>query len=143
MTKKQIVEKIIECFENDGKLIIFGNGGSAAEASHMAAEYVGKGLPAIALNDPAILTALANDYGYSQVFWRQVEAIGDNNDLIIGLSTSGESKNVLEALKYARTMVVDYIDWPRKGKDTQAIQEYQLKLIHQTWKEVLKHFHKS
>ncbi|MFQ5912636.1 MAG: SIS domain-containing protein [Nitrospinota bacterium] len=92
-----------------GKVLLFGNGGSAAAAQHAAAEWVGRfltkrnPLPAIALTaDTSILTAVGNDYGFDRVFERQVQAIGRPGDVVIGLSTSGESENVIRALRAAR-----------------------------------------
>ncbi|MFV0516159.1 MAG: D-sedoheptulose 7-phosphate isomerase [Aminipila sp.] len=91
------------------KLMICGNGGSASDAQHMAGELVGrfqkerKGLSAIALNtDTAVMTAWSNDYDFNGVFQRQVEALGQYGDILIGISTSGNSRNVLEAFEYAR-----------------------------------------
>ncbi|WP_200763496.1 D-sedoheptulose 7-phosphate isomerase [Nitrosophilus alvini] len=101
----------VETLKNGKKILIFGNGGSAADAQHIAAELTGrfkkerKGLPAIALTtDTSALTAIANDYGYEQVFARQVEALAQNGDLCIGISTSGNSENVLRGLEVAKTM---------------------------------------
>jgi len=92
-----------------GKLLVFGNGGSAADAQHLSAELVGRfqkervALPAIALTvDTSILTSIANDYSYKQVFARQIEALGTPGDVAFGISTSGESPNVLAALQLAR-----------------------------------------
>ena len=94
-----------------GKILIFGNGGSAADAQHIAAELVGrykierKGLPAIALTtDTSALTAIGNDYGYDHVFDRQVEALANEGDVVIGISTSGNSDNVINALKLAKDL---------------------------------------
>lgn len=91
------------------KILICGNGGSAADAQHMAAELVGrfvlerKGLPAIALTtDSSILTAVGNDYGFESIFSRQVEALGNNQDMLIAISTSGSSPNVLKAVAAAK-----------------------------------------
>jgi D-sedoheptulose 7-phosphate isomerase len=91
------------------KLLVFGNGGSAADAQHFSAELVGRfqkeraAMPAIALTvDTSILTAIANDYSYKQVFARQIEALGQPGDVALGLSTSGESLNVIAALETAR-----------------------------------------
>jgi phosphoheptose isomerase len=93
----------------DGKLLIFGNGGSAADAQHLAAEFVGRfererpGLPAIALTtDTSALTAIANDYGFEQVFARQVQALGRRGDVVLAISTSGSSPNVLNGVEAAR-----------------------------------------
>ena len=98
-------------FQAGGKLLIFGNGGSAADAQHMAAELTGRllkeraPLPAIALTtDSSALTAIGNDYGYDQVFLRQVQALASPKDVIFAISTSGNSKNVLSAVKAAKTL---------------------------------------
>jgi D-sedoheptulose 7-phosphate isomerase len=92
------------------KVLLFGNGGSAADAQHIAAEFVGRfipdrnPLPALSLvTDTSALTALGNDYGYNQVFSRQVQALGNPGDVAIGISTSGNSPNVIEALGVARS----------------------------------------
>mgnify|MGYP006113033205 CR=1 FL=1 len=96
----------IDCLKNGGKILILGNGGSAADAQHIAAELVGryktnrKGLPAIAITtDSSTLTSIANDFGYKHVFDRQIEALANEGDVVIGISTSGRSDNVLSALK--------------------------------------------
>jgi D-sedoheptulose 7-phosphate isomerase len=105
----EMVTLLVETFKHGGKLLVMGNGGSAADAQHFAAEIVGrfkmerKGLPAIALStDTSILTAIGNDYGFDRVFSRQVEALAAPGDLIVGISTSGNSPNVLQALELAR-----------------------------------------
>lgn len=95
----------------NGKKVLFcGNGGSAADSQHLAAEFVGRfqkerqGLPAIALTvDTSILTAVGNDYGFDKVFVRQVEALGNEGDVLVGISTSGTSPNVLAAVELAKT----------------------------------------
>jgi D-sedoheptulose 7-phosphate isomerase len=112
-TKLSEIEKaadiIVRSLKNGGKLIVFGNGGSAADAQHIAAELVGKfkierqALPAIALTtNTSILTALANDYGYDTVFRRQIEALTGPKDVVLGISTSGNSSSVIEAITAAR-----------------------------------------
>ena len=99
----------IACLQSGGKLLLAGNGGSAADAQHIAGEFVSRfafdrpGLAAIALTtDTSILTAIGNDYGYEKLFARQVQALGQKGDVFIGYSTSGQSPNVLLALKEAR-----------------------------------------
>lgn len=99
------------CFKKGGKLILFGNGGSAADAQHIAAELVGrftqerKALAAIALNcNSSNLTSIANDYDFKQVFARQIEALGQDVDLAIGISTSGKSPNVLAGISCAKKL---------------------------------------
>jgi len=104
-----IAERVVETFRRGGKLLLCGNGGSAADAQHIAAEFVSRfrrerhGLPAIALTtDTSILTAISNDYGYERVFARQVEALGRPGDMVIGISTSGISASVIAAMRAAR-----------------------------------------
>lgn len=104
-----IVARLTSCFEQGGKLLICGNGGSAADAQHFAAEFMNRFLidrrpwPAIALStDSSVLTSIANDAAYDDVFARQVQALGRPGDVLIGLSTSGRSANVLAALRAAR-----------------------------------------
>ena len=100
---------IIEALTNDKKLLIMGNGGSAADSQHFAAEFTGrykkerKGLSAIALStDTSALTAIGNDYGYDFVFSRQVEALAKEGDIVFGISTSGNSKNIIKAFSAAK-----------------------------------------
>ena len=107
----QLANKVVDCLKDNKKILIFGNGGSAADSQHMAAEIVGKfakerqGLPAFALTaDTSVLTAIGNDYGYDQIFSKQIGAIGREGDLAIGLSTSGKSKNVIAGIRKAKVM---------------------------------------
>jgi D-sedoheptulose 7-phosphate isomerase len=100
---------IISAFRNKKKLLLAGNGGSAADAQHIAAEFVNRfnfdrhGLPAIALTtDTSVLTSIGNDYSYDRIFARQLEALGNAGDVFIGISTSGNSRNLVEALKICR-----------------------------------------
>lgn len=106
---EKIVETAINCYKNGGKLLFMGNGGSAADAQHMAGEFVSRfafdrpGLPAIALTtDTSILTAIGNDYGYEKLFSRQVQAHAKKGDILFGYSTSGQSPNILTAFETAR-----------------------------------------
>ena len=106
-----LAEKIVDCIINGGKLVICGNGGSASDALHFAGEIVGrfakerKAWPAIVLNaDVATMTAISNDYGYEEVFARQVEGHLKPDDLFVGISTSGNSENVYRALWKAKEM---------------------------------------
>lgn len=103
---KQVAVKTTEAYKNGFKTLIAGNGGSAADAQHIAGEFVSRfyfdrpGIPSIALTtDTSILTAIGNDYGYEKLFSRQVQANGNKGDIFIGISTSGNSRNVIEALK--------------------------------------------
>ena len=112
----------IESLKNKGKIILCGNGGSAADAQHIAAELSGrfkkerKALAGIAITtDTSALTAIGNDYGYEFVFSRQVEAIGQKGDVLIGISTSGNSKNVINAIESAKKIGMKIITLT--GKD--------------------------
>ena len=105
----QVADRLIEAFTAGRKILLCGNGGSAADAQHIAAEFVGKfyfdrpALPAEALTvNTSSLTAIGNDYSFAQVFSRQVEAFGAAGDVCIGISTSGNSRNVIEAFRIAR-----------------------------------------
>ena len=108
---EEAAECIVNTLKNGNKVLLCGNGGSAADAQHIAAELTGrykserKGLPAIALTtDTSALTAISNDYGYAKVFDRQVEALSNQGDLLIGISTSGNSDNILSALQTAKAL---------------------------------------
>lgn len=103
---KEVSFKIVEAYKNGNKTLIAGNGGSAADAQHIAGEFVSKfyfdrpGLASLALTtDTSIITAIGNDYGYEKLFSRQVQANGVKGDVFIGISTSGNSANIIEALK--------------------------------------------
>jgi D-sedoheptulose 7-phosphate isomerase len=112
----------VESLQNNGKILIMGNGGSAADAQHIAAELVGRykiervGLPAIALNtDTSAMTAIANDYGFLHIFDRQVKALAQKGDVVIGISTGGTSANVVNALLSANSIGCKTIGF--SGKD--------------------------
>jgi D-sedoheptulose 7-phosphate isomerase len=99
---------MLQCLHSGGKLLFFGNGGSAADAQHLAAEFVGRfvkerhGLAAVALTtDSSILTAIGNDYGFDRIFSRQIEALGKPGDVAVGISSSGNSPNVITAIRQA------------------------------------------
>jgi D-sedoheptulose 7-phosphate isomerase len=105
----EVVQLIAQAFREGKKVLLFGNGGSATDASHIAAEFVNRflmerpPLPAIALNtDVAVLTSISNDYDYSQVFSKQLAALGHEGDVVIGISTSGNSANVIKAVEVAK-----------------------------------------
>jgi D-sedoheptulose 7-phosphate isomerase len=143
----------LECLKNGNKILIFGNGGSAADAQHIAAELVGrykterKGLAAIALTtDTSALTAIGNDFGYDCVFDRQVEALANTGDVAIGISTGGSSANVASALKLAKDLDCKTIGFSGRGggemnelcdinivvpaQDTARIQEMHIVIGH-------------
>jgi D-sedoheptulose 7-phosphate isomerase len=103
MDVRRLFEALLTCFQTGGKLLLFGCGGSSSNASHIASEFVshwtGAKMPALALTtDPAVLTAIANDFGFQVVFSRQIEAIGQRGDFAIGLSTSGNAPSITEGL---------------------------------------------
>ena len=143
----------IDCINKGNKILLFGNGGSAADAQHIAAELVGrykterKGLSAIALStDTSAITSIANDYGFLQVFYRQVEALAHEGDVAIGISTGGSSPNVISALKLANDLGCITIGLSGKGggefnslchvniivpsEDTPRIQEMHILIGH-------------
>ena len=102
---------IIKSIKKGNKIVLFGNGGSAADAQHMAAEFIGrfmkerKSFPAIALStDSSIITAIGNDYSFEKIFSRQAESLVKKGDVIIAISTSGESKNILEGMKTSKKL---------------------------------------
>lgn len=117
-----IAQSMVATLKFGGKILWCGNGGSAADCQHLAAELVGRfrrerrGLPSIALTtDTSILTAVANDYGFEMVFSRQVEALANSGDLLVGISTSGNSKNVVHAMESARARGVVTVAFTGSG----------------------------
>ncbi len=107
------VTAIVKCYLNNGRIYIAGNGGSAADAQHLAAEFVSKlardrdPLPAEALTvDSSILTAIGNDYGYEKIFSRQISGKMSKNDIFLGITTSGNSRNIIEALDQCKKMKI-------------------------------------
>lgn len=104
-----LYNKLLECFDNGNKLIFCGNGGSAADCQHIVAEFIvklsklRKSLPAISLtSNSSVITAISNDIDFNTVFTRQLEGIAKPNDILIGISTSGSSRNIVSAFEYAR-----------------------------------------
>ena len=113
---------LVASIHAEGKIFLFGNGGSATDASHIAAEFVGRydrdrvPLPALALStDTAVITCIANDYDYADIFARQISGLGRKGDIAIALSTSGNSPNVLKAVEVARNLGLITVAWT--GKD--------------------------
>jgi len=105
----EVSKAIADAFNAGNKVLIFGNGGSSTDASHIAAEFVNRfkrerpGLPAVALNtDMAVITSIANDYDFSEIFARQIKSLGTEGDIAIALSTSGQSPNIIKALDVAK-----------------------------------------
>lgn len=126
----------INCLQQGGKILLAGNGGSAADAQHIAGEFISRfafdrpGLPAIALTtDSSVLTAIGNDYGYEMLFARQLQAHGNKGDVFIAYSTSGESANILLALKEARFRGLTCIGFTgNKGGSMRALCDYLLEV---------------
>lgn len=119
-----ISEAIVSAMKTGKKLITFGNGGSAADAQHIVAEFTGRyklerePLPAIALTtNTSALTAIANDYDFNNIFIRQLSALGQKGDVVIGFSTSGTSQNVLEAFEYAKKAGIEIIAFVGEKKE--------------------------
>lgn len=150
---KQAVEHVIACYQAGGRLYIAGNGGSAADAQHLAAEFVSRltrdrnPLPAEALTtDSSIITAIANDYGFEDIFSRQIAGKLQTNDVFLGITTSGQSPNILKALEQCRIKGIKSILFTGRdggiaknmanysiiapGKMTSTIQELHILLAH-------------
>jgi D-sedoheptulose 7-phosphate isomerase len=138
MNTKTLSKECIHAIKNGNMIFICGNGGSAAQAQHFAAELIGKykferrSLPCIALTtDTSALTAIANDYGYDYVFTRQLEGLSKKGDVLIGLSTSGKSRNVNNALKWGKRNGLVVCDFERFGDNTSYIQEGHIVELHE------------
>jgi D-sedoheptulose 7-phosphate isomerase len=147
-------DRLVSIFKSGGKLLICGNGGSAADAQHLAAEFISsfsvglarKSLPAIALSvDTSVITAISNDFSFEMVFSRQIQGLGLPNDGLLAISTSGESQNCLEAVKQAKKIGMQTFALTRKSsvlydlvdcavgipvRNTQIIQECHLISYH-------------
>jgi D-sedoheptulose 7-phosphate isomerase len=152
-TIEELIELIKLTVLKNNKLMLAGNGGSAADAQHIAAEFIGKlnlkrkALPAIALNtDTSILTSISNDYNFDQIISRQIEGIGKEDDIFIGITTSGKSKNILRAIRSAKNRNIKVVTLTGKkginlkkisdlciivpSKNTQIIQEIHITILH-------------
>jgi D-sedoheptulose 7-phosphate isomerase len=150
---QDIADAFIACLKKGRKIMLFGNGGSAADAQHIAAELMGRfeknrqSLAAISLaTNTSTLTAIANDFGYEEVFSKQIEALGKSGDIAVGISTSGRSKNVIAALKKAKALGLMTVCFSGGAKDELAklcdlalvvdssrtcrIQEIHIKIAH-------------
>jgi len=149
----KVVQHIIDAYKENNKIIVFGNGGSAADAQHMVAELVGRykkeraPLDAVSLNtNVSTLTALGNDYGYETVFSRQLEASAKKGDVVIGITTSGKSPNVIKAMEVAKKigcvtvaltgkdggLIKNFVDYCIcvPSNDTPRVQEAHITIIH-------------
>lgn len=127
---EELTRIIIDAYKNKNKILVFGNGGSAADSQHLAGELVGRfkmerqGLPAIALTtDTSIITALANDYGYDSIFERQIEALGNKGDVAIGITTSGNSPNILKAIEKAKELGITTVGLTGEGGKLKEIAD--------------------
>ena len=153
-TLMQAIDAVVAAFKNGNKLLLFGNGGSAADAQHIAAEFTNRflierpPLPALALTtDTSALTAISNDYDYSQIFAKQIKALGKAGDIALAISTSGNSANVREAIETCRQLniatigltggnggkmvgKVDYLLRVSEGKNSPRIQETHILVGH-------------
>lgn len=151
-TIDEIIKAIATSLKNDGKILTCGNGGSMCDAMHFAEELSGRfkkdrpALGAIALSDPAHISCVANDYGYDFIFSRQVEGLGRTGDVILGISTSGNSCNVINAIQSAKArgmktvallgkdggQLKNLVDFPLiiESGSTARIQEIHIKIIH-------------
>lgn len=150
---EDISKVIVECLKSGNKILIAGNGGSASDAQHFAGEIVGrfllerKGLACICLNtDTSVITCIANDYSYDDIFSRQIEGIGKKGDIFIGISTSGNSKNVIKAVEKSKEMGITTIGFLGKDggklkkivddalilpyKSTARVQEHHIMSVH-------------
>jgi len=168
--ESKTIEKIANIFINTlvqkGKIIFMGNGGSAADAQHLAAELVGRfkknrsALAAIALTDnTSILTAVGNDFGFKDIFVRQIEALANSNDTVVGISTSGMSENIISAIHKCRELNINTVGFLGKDggrmldildsallisyPDTPRIQEAQILAGHIICEIVEEHFSKN
>ena len=148
----QAAEQLSQCIASGHKILIFGNGGSAADAQHMAAEFVNRfkiertPLPALALTtDSSVLTSIGNDYSFDEIFRKQIQALGQKSDIAIGISTSGNSPNVIKAMEAARKAEMFTMGLSGRGGElaqscamafcvesdiTARIQEVHITLIH-------------
>lgn len=163
---EELAAMIIDAYKKGNKLLVFGNGGSAADAQHLAAEFVGRykmerpGLPAIALTtDSSIITAVGNDYGYDLIFARQVEAHCKPGDIVLGITTSGNSPNVMKAFEVAKKLGAKTAVWTGRdggqaakiadvaiivpSNNTPRIQEAHVALIHIICELFEEHMHKQ
>lgn len=145
---EQMADEVTQALRNGGKLLIAGNGGSAGDAQHIAAEFTGRmlydraPLGAIALHtDTSALTAIGNDYGFVHVFERQVQALGRPGDVVMGLSTSGQSENVLRALAAGRAQKMATIGFTGAGGGAMAAQSDLLLLAPSRLTPIIQQIH--
>ena len=121
-TVENAADCMVNCIRNGNKIILAGNGGSAADAQHFAGEIVGrfmmerKSIPALSLCvDPSVMTCIGNDYGYDMVFARQMEGLGQAGDVLVAISTSGNSENIIKAIETAKKKQIKVVGFLGKG----------------------------
>jgi D-sedoheptulose 7-phosphate isomerase len=139
---------IVYCINNGGKVISCGNGGSMSDAMHFAEELTGsfrekrKAIPAIAISDPAHITCTANDFGFDYIFSRYVEALGNTNDILLAISTSGNSKNIIEAINAAKIKGMKVIALTGKdGGKIKDICDIEIRVAHFGYSDRIQEIH--
>ena len=146
------VKACAKALHNGNKLMFIGNGGSCSQAEHLACEFIGSGLPAIALTNPSIITAIANDGDFSEVFRQQVWVLGKSGDILFALSTSGQSQNIINAVLVAHDKECKVIAMTGRhtplakiadislefSGDIPEIQEQTIRAGHAIWRDVVK-----
>lgn len=144
----QVAEVITNAFRNGGKVISFGNGGSHCDAMHFAEELTGryrenrKALPAIAISDPSHLSCVGNDFGYDYVFSRFIEGLGQEGDVVLGISTSGNSVNVLRAFEAAKKKnIITVLLTGKSGKKLADLADYKICVPHDGFADRIQEIH--
>lgn len=139
---------MVKAILSGNKIISCGNGGSSCDAAHFAEEMTGrfrserKSLPAIAINDASHITCTANDYGYESIFSRFIEGLGREGDILLAISTSGNSKNIIKAAEAARTMGVKIISLTGKnGGLLRSISDININVVHDRWADRVQEIH--
>jgi len=142
------IELMVLAIENGGKIISCGNGGSMCDAMHFAEELSGrfredrKGLPAVSISDPSHISCVANDYGFEHVFSRYVEALGNNGDVLLGISTSGNSANVIKAVEAAKSKGMKTVALTGKaGGSLASIADLEIRAPHSDYADRAQEIH--
>jgi D-sedoheptulose 7-phosphate isomerase len=141
-------ELLVDCLNKDGKIISCGNGGSMADAMHFAEELSGrfredrKAIPAMAISDPSHITCVANDYGFDHVFSRYIEALGNKGDVLLAISTSGNSVNVVNAIHVAKEKGMKVISLTGKdGGKIASLSDIEIRVPHQGYSDRIQEIH--
>lgn len=144
----EVASAMVNCFRNQGKVLVAGNGGSLCDASHFAEELTGlfrsfrPALPAIALSDPGHITCVANDLGFDHIFSRGVEAHGNKNDIFIGLTTSGNSPNIINAIDIAKKKGLTTVAFLGKsGGKLKGVADHELLITGMTTSDRIQEAH--